>query len=344
MPALAAFAVFLHRRHAEQFDAQFGALLQVDDFEKWAAHRISALVHVAGGSWGEAERGLARLALALPMPWERLEAISAEDATNRSLIGMLRDDRWIEREGDQYFAAHDILADALAARWIFEAENAATDRVRELLAAADDADEFERSFIALERLVPHPKFSEIDGGRLIDELFALRAQDVASVLPFLVASRLLSIDEKLELLEAYPAVRERAKADRAIDIPLSALAEECAKRHLEGPDPRVATLLDLVDHALSQERASNIVLRRGYALDPDRYRDQAYRSLAYFPLAEPTHFLLVQMLRSGEAPACLEGPVRYWAQGNATAPRASFLFREWLECGGSFEAVKEPLL
>jgi hypothetical protein len=344
VPALAAFAIFLHRRHPERFDAQFGALLQVDDFEKWAAHRISVLVEAAGGNRREAERILARVAIALPMPAQRLDAINAEDAISRSVIRMLRDDRWIEHESGQYFAAHDILADALAARWIFEAESAATDRVGELLAGAVDADEFERSLIALERLASHPKFSEIEGGRLIDELFDLRPNDVVGALPQLIASQMLSVDEKLQLFHSRAPLREQAKADRAMDIPLSALAEQCAKQGLALADARVATLLDLIEHALSHKHASNIVLRRAYALDPDGFRSQAYSSLSHFPSAEPTHFLLVQMLRSGEPPRSLEAYVRYWAKCNAIAPRASFLFRRWLKSGGSIEAVEEPLL
>jgi hypothetical protein len=344
VPALAAFAVFLHRRHPDRFDTQFGALLQVDDFEKWAAHRISALVDAVGGSRGDAEPVLARIAIALPMPAQRLDAIGAEDAVGRSLIRMLRDDRWIEHEAGQYFAAHDVLADALAARWIFEADSAVTDRVGELLGGAVDADEFERCLIALERLASHPKFGEIEGGRLIDELVALRPNDVAGALSHVIASQMLSVDEKLQLFQSHALLRERARADRAMDIPLSALAEQCAKQGLGRADARVATLLDLIEHALSYEHGSNIVLRRGYALDPDRFRERAYRNLADFPGNESTHFLLVQMLRSGEPRTALEGHVVYWAQCNATSIRASFLFRQWLKDGGSTAPVEAPLL
>jgi hypothetical protein len=344
VPALAAFAVFLHRRHPRQFNTQFGALHELEDFEKWAAHRIAALVGVTGANRHEAERSLARIALSLPLPASRLEAITAENPAFRSLTRTLIDDRWIEREEGQYHAAHDVLADALAARWLFETESAATDRTLDILQHAGDADEFERNLIALERLAPHPKFGEIEGRELVAELAVRRADEVAGSLRQLLSGLLLSTEDKLDLLYEHPAIRERARTDRLLDGPVSYVAEQTAKKGLRPDDPSVAALLDLLDHATLHDQPSNMILRRAYALDPARFRTRAIGNLAFFPTAEPTHFLLVQMLRSGEPAASLESWVRYWADHNATASRASFLYRTWLEHGGSLETVAKPLL
>ena len=77
LPGLAAFALYLYRYHRARFDAQFGTLHGLDDFGKWARHRIAMLVSAATDRSAE-EAWLARLALAIPISAEHFATLRAE--------------------------------------------------------------------------------------------------------------------------------------------------------------------------------------------------------------------------------------------------------------------------
>lgn len=343
VPALAAFAVFLFRQHRRQFDAQFGALHGLDDFENWASHRIAALTARFGGD-ASIGRTLARVALDLPLPAEAFEAIEAESPLNRSLLRALIDDCWIEREDDCYIAAHDVLADALATRWLFEADHAATDRAIDLLQDAAREKRLAGVLVALERLALHPKLIEIDGAAVADQLLARHPEQALQCCGILLGGSLLSFEEKLALLHRSEALRETLK-EPIYDVGLSFLAAEAARRKLSVTQmPALATLIELLDRASQHAHMSNMVLRRAYALDPQTFRLRALANVQAFPRAEPTHFLLAQMLRSGESPESLGDAVRLWLESNGKVLRASFVYRAWLDAKGSIEAVSEPLL
>ncbi|HEX6374332.1 MAG TPA: hypothetical protein VFZ91_01280 [Allosphingosinicella sp.] len=340
VPALAAFAIFLYRRHREAFDAQFRALHGVDDFGKWAARRIAALVARPPGDRRAAERTLARIALGLPMTVERFEAIERESAESRALLIALRDDRWIEREGDCYAPAHDVLADALAARWLLEADNAATARAADLLGEAARHGELGRALIALERLAPDGRFREIDGGAVVQELVQRYPEQALASRTILLGGALLRLEQKLELLRRSEVLTADVRSHPALDVSLSHLAAEAAHRKLDAQTcPGLATLIDLLGYALDRNQYSNMILRRAYALDPPRFRDVAHANVREFPRAESTHFLLVQMLRSGEPPETLLQPVQTWLEHQGTSWRASFLYAAWLDEGGAIEVV-----
>lgn len=343
VPALAAFAIFLFRRHHRQFDVQFGALHGLDDFETWANHRIAALIGRFGGD-PSIGRVLSRIALALPLAAEAFEAIEAESALNRSLLRALMDDCWIEREDDCYFAAHDVLADALIARWVLEADHAATERAIDLLRDAARQGRLAGALIALDRLALHPKSSEIDGSAVAGQLLRHHPEQVLQCCGILLGGSLLDFEEKLDLLHGSEEFREALELP-TYDVGLSFLAAQAVRRRLSVAEvPALATLTDLLDRASEHAQSSNMVLRRAYALDPQRFRARALASIGEFPQAEPTHFLLAQMLRSGEALGELQSAVQTWLGRNATAARASFVYQAWLDAGGAVEAVSVALL
>jgi hypothetical protein len=339
VPALAAFAVFLYRHHRTRFDVQFGALLGLDDFDKWASHRIDMLVAPLANR-RTSERMLARIALSLPLPRDRVVAMSA---ANASLVDALMLDRWIEIEQDCYIAAHDVLADALAARWLFEAGHAATPHATELLEEAAAQGELASALIALERLAWHPKFGEIDGTAVVEALIARHGDQVRRSCGLLLGGSLLNLDQKLMLLDRSELIRT-AVGSPVFDSVLGHVAALVAVQKSTETPPGIRILCDLLDDACARSQSSNFVLRRAYALDPARFRDRALASLAAFPSAEPTHFLLAQMLRSGEPVEVLDEAVKRWLDSNASAWRASFVYDAWLDAGGGVEAVSEALL
>ena len=312
----------------------------MEDFDKWTIRRIGGLVASHTGDRRAAERTLARISLALPLSLDKFEAFESESEANRALIGALRDDRWIEREGDGYAAAHDVLADALAARWLFESDNAATERAADLLREAARHGNLGPALIALERLAPHPKFEEIDGAMVVDELVSRHPAETVKSLALMLAGSLLSLKEKLELLHRSDFLRERIRQDRTLDVNLSHLAAEVVYRKLAANSfPPISTLVDLLEHAWTQPQYSNQLLRRAYALDPARFRGRVHANIAAFPRAEATHFLLAQMLRSGEPPEALLYQVRLWLEYNGTSRRASHVYDAWLRAGGGIEEV-----
>ena len=341
VPALAAFAVYLFRHHRAAFDNQFGALLAIDDFASWVQHRIALLID-AGGQRHAQERMLARIGLALPCRREHLLRL-ANDETD--LIERLFTDRWIEAVDDECFAAHDVLADALVGRWLFAAEHAATERAISLLADAAERNALLPALVALERQAQDPRFGAISGasiaGMLGDRYRHLADQWCGPLLD----GRLLDFIEKLNLLNDDDLIQPMVAATPVLDVKLCRIAQEANRSPLH-PISRAHTklLADLLELALCRPQYSNMVLRRAYALDPDRFRDGALQNVRDFPRAEPTHFLLVQLLLSGEPPDQLRQQMAVWLERNDAAIRARFLYRAWFEKGGALEPVEAAML
>jgi hypothetical protein len=338
VPVLAAFAVYLFRRHRVAFDNQFGVLLNSTDFDNWARQRIKLLL---GGRQTQ-QQTLARIGLALPCSRAELDALAAGDT---NLLSRLRTDRWIEDDGALCYAAHDVLADALVGRWIFEAPHAATDRVIDLLDEAASRDALLPALIALERQAQDPRFEALCGGTIAATLHARHAAQAPQWAGILLDGRLLDFDEKLALLQIDGLIRPMVEASRALDVALCRLAGDAASlRKTPASNPQLDTLADLLELAWQAGQFSNLVLRRAYAVDPVRFRDRALRNLDDFPHAETTHYLLAQLLRSGEPPDRLHQQAVVWLERNSTTLCASFVYAAWLNADGEVDVVRAGAL
>ncbi len=341
IPALAAFALFLFRRHRSKFDRQFAALHEVEDFGKWANRRIAALSARLGTITG-GERDLARIALALPFPIDHDNALIG---TVRPLLEALLADRWIEQDQGDYVAAHDVFADALVARWLFESDQAATGRAIDLLTDAASNGDLAHALFALARLAPHPEFGEISGATVADALIKRHPKQAEDVCNILLGGPLLKYEEKLDLLSWVSFIKDRIRDKPSLRVNLSILADGAAYRKGNPSDSAALTILsELLDDACNQHQQSNIVLRRAYAFDSQRFRERAWANVRAFPNSETTHFLLVQMLRTGESVESLRGPVGTWLDRNALVLRATFVYGAWLDASGGTAAVSEALL
>lgn len=339
IPALAAFAVYLFRADRAQFNDQFGGLLATRDFESWSNKRIAALMQ--GTSFSE--RATAEIAIALPIPPDRLSRFRQ---THGDLIDRLVADRWIEYVDGNLAAAHDILADALLARWLFETESATTARVVDLLETAASAEDLPHSFIVLARLVAHPGFVGIDGQHVAQALLAMAdAKQVTASAGQILDGPLLKLQHKLDLIASLSALSQAIVHNPSLQLSVAKIAEQVGHARKHGEDLTVpAAVGDLLDLACWQGRESNYVLRRAFAFDPERFRERAFANIALFPVVEKTHFLIAEMLRSGECPDAMREAVQNWIKANSRVACASFVYKAWLDAGGERDAVHEPLL
>ena len=339
VPVLAAFAVYLFRRHRAAFDNQFGGLLNIGGFDKWAQQRISLLL----GDGGQAQQQtLARIGLALPCSRTKLNGLVAGDT---ELLSRLTTDRWIESDNDICYAAHDVLADALVGRWIFEAPHAATERVIDLLDEAARRDALLPALIALERQAQDPRFEALSGAAIAAALRSRHGAQAPQWAGILLDGRLLDFDEKLALLQIDGLIRPIVATSNILDVQLCRLAGEAAAlRQTPATNPRIGTLADLLELAWQAGQMSNLVLRRAYAIAPARFRDRALRNVDDFPRSETTHYMLTQLLRSGEPPDGLRQQVGNWLIGNATTLRASFVVAAWLNAQGDGDVVRAGAL
>lgn len=339
VPVLAAFAVYLFRRHRAAFDSQFGGLLNADGFDAWMQQRIILLL--AGGGQAQ-QQTLARIGLALPCSRAELDELAGGDT---NLLSRLLTDRWIEDDGALCYAAHDVLADALVGRWIFEAPHAATDRVIDLLDEAAGRDALLPALIALERQAQDPRFKALCGETIAATLHARHAAQAPQWAGILLDGRLLDFDEKLALLQIDGLIRPIVEASGSLDVQLCRLAGEAASlRQTPAINPRTEALVDLLELTWQAGQLSNLVLRRAYSLDPMRFRERALQNIETYPRSETTHYMLTQLLRSGESPDHLSQQVAVWLERNRTALCASFVYKAWLDAKGDRDIVREAAL
>lgn len=120
VPAIAAFAVFLFRQYPERFDAQFSQIHQGDDFAVWVDKRLNLALSVHGLGDSSTRRPLAALAARLPLSLDEHNALRGLNDETTRIYDLLQSDRWIESDAEDVAAAHDIFADAITARYVFE--------------------------------------------------------------------------------------------------------------------------------------------------------------------------------------------------------------------------------
>lgn len=333
IPALAAFAVYLFRNDRPQFDTQFGALLADNDFQSWSSRRIAGLIR--NTLYGE--RSLAEIALALPVPPDSQELF--QEAYG-DLVDRLLADRWIEYVDGHLAAAHDILADALLARWLFEAETATTVRAISLLSSAAAAQALPNALTVFARLATHPGFTAIDGRQVLQALLATHHEQVATSAGEFFRSAFLKAQDKLDLIANIPDVAETIKTNSRLRVGLVKLAEQVVNIRNDGEELRVPAVFgDLLEEACSKSERPDLFLRNAFLFDPARFRERAFASIAVHPYSETTCYMIALMLRSGEAPETMREPLCNWLNRNLWYPRARGLYQAWFAAGGDKDVV-----
>ena len=339
LPVLAAFAVFLFKQYREKFDAQFGQIHRGDDFAQWAEKRLRLALQARGLAEQSTRRPLATIAARLPLRADEYLSLRSLNNDTVRLLDILQDDRWIEPDGEGRAAAHDIFADAIIARYVFEATQTVTDRAGDVLTDAMEAGAFERALIAFNRLAAHKQFDEIDGLAIIRRAHARNPGPVINARDLLLQVRIPSYQTCIRLLGALPDLANAVAADESCDLLLSYLAEDAAASKGEvWCDEAKRILQPLLDRAIARHVQSNTVVRRALRLLPERHRDRALEWIRSAPTRSETHFLFVAWLGAGLSIEDISADIVTWlfCGGNAD-PKASFVFRAWLDAAAKLD-------
>ncbi len=344
LPVMAAFAAFLYRRHRARFDEQFANLAEVRDFSDWAATRLKSIEdHFKGRP---VQRMLAELAVRLPMTMDETEAFRAASDLNHDLFEVLKADRWVEPDGDAFSAAHDVLADAMLARYLSAVPGGEQDRLHDLLFRALADDRLGRSLTVIDRLGQHSVFEHLSGRRAVEALARLDRSKMLTQLPVLAASRLLRPIDLIELLANSEDMREQVAMAPEAHLAIARAAEWAATkgRHDVARALAEAALGGPLSSAVGWPHNRNIHLRCAYVFDPARYSAAVLDRLAREPDLIDSHYLMVALLKGSHPPQEVGPLLEVWLNANAAATKASFVYRSWLDATGDGEAVRGSVL
>jgi hypothetical protein len=339
LPVLAAFAVFLFKQYPEKFDVQFGQIHQGDDFVGWAGKRLRLALSAQGLDDFSTRRPLAALAARLPLSVDEYHRLRADSDETSRLLNLLKDDRWIESDGEGIAAAHDIFADAIIARYLFEAEGTTTDRTGDVLSDAMDAGAFDRALIALNRLGAHKQFSTIDGFAAIRRVHGRNPSPVVMAHKMLLKTRIPNYETPIRLLKALPDVASAIAADGSCDGLVAYLAESTAVSKDRAWRNESSQILEpFLDLGVERTRWSNIVVRRALRLLPERYRQAAIAWIRSQPTRSETHFLFVAWLRTELSLDEITSDIDIWlVNGGRFDLKASFVFSAWLDAAAKLD-------
>jgi hypothetical protein len=339
LPVMAAFAVFLFTEYPEEFNAQFGQIHHGDDFATWANKRLKLALSAQGLDDSSTQRPLAVLAARLPLLAGEYHSLRGRNDETARLLDLLKADRWIETDGDGIAAAHDIFADVIIARYIFESEATTTDRTGDVLSDAMDAGAFDRALIALNRLAAHKQFNKIDGFAAIRRVHGRNPLPVVMAHKILLKTRIPNYETPIRLLKALPDVASIIAADGSCDGLVAYLAESTAASKDEAWRNESSQILEpFLDLGVERTRWSNIVVRRALRLLPERYRQAAIAWIRGQPKRSETHFLFVAWLRCGLPLNEIASDLDIWlVNGGRIDSKASFVFSAWLDAAAKLD-------
>jgi hypothetical protein len=332
LPVLAAFAVYLFEQHRGEFDAQFGQIHRGDDFGAWADKRLKLALDARGIDDHSTRRLLALLAARLPIAINDLIRLRSSDEPTSRLLDLLLDDRWIEPAAHGLTAAHDIFADVIVSRYIFEASPTVTQRVGDVLSDAVEVGAFERALISINRLAAHKRFREIDGPSVIKRAHSRSASTVIEARQLLLRIALPNERTSVRILEELPDVAAAIAGDMSCDGFISYLAELVAdSEEGEWRSKAALVLQPFLDQAVERPHPSNMVVRRALRLLPTRFRDRALAWIRREPTRSETHFLLVAWMRSELPLDEISVELAIWlSQRGHFDPKASFVIPAYL--------------
>jgi hypothetical protein len=353
LPILAAFALFLYRRDPKQFNVQFGDLKEVQDFREWMKRRLKIVLQEQHGSQeNEAARHLAMLSLRLPMAKSEADDLADRSPVDRSLLEMMRTDRWIEDSGDNIVAVHDVFADAMVGHYVFETRAVAHGRIAELLRAAIEQDFLTRALLAIDRLIGYPAFDAVDGTAIVRALIVRAPAEAIAAHERLLRGRLVSDRGKVVLLAEYPELYSAVLANRDCDVAVSHIADTLARMRRSDPVANASfvrsaegIIAPLLAPGLANPHPSNMLLRRAFALMPGTYRGAVLDRITNEPIAIQTHYLLVAWLYAGCPTDEIVSQIGTWLSANAArSPKTSFAVRAWLDADGQRDLIDRHVL
>ena len=219
-PALAAFAAFLYQKQHEQFIRQFSNLAGLHDFQTWVNRRLDNLINrlAAAPDRGALNRRLATSIAHLPLPLAERDTITDGSDLERALFEHLEMDGWIELVDGMVLIAHDVFADSILLRYLFQHPSVATQRTRDLMRNSIENGYLDRALHSLGRLADHAVFDTINRYSIIEELKEKDRPGLLSVVDAVMYSRFLLPQDKIVLIGTDEAIRAAAERNEKVSL------------------------------------------------------------------------------------------------------------------------------
>ena len=219
-PALAAFAAFLYQKQHEQFIRQFSNLAGLHDFQTWVNRRLDNLINrlAAAPDRGALNRRLATSIAHLPLPLAERDTITDGSDLERALFEHLEMDGWIELVDGMVLIAHDVFADSILLRYLFQHPSVATQRTRDLMRNSIENGYLDRALHSLGRLADHAVFDTINRYSIIEELKEKDRPGLLSVVDAVMYSRFLLPQDKIVLIGTDEAIRAAAERNEKASL------------------------------------------------------------------------------------------------------------------------------
>ncbi|HZY96248.1 MAG TPA: nuclease-related domain-containing protein [Candidatus Cybelea sp.] len=341
-PVLAAFAVFLFQRDRENFDEQFSGLRREDDFAVWVNRRLRFALSARGVKGTAADRLLAVVAICLPLSFADCETLRKMGDHAADILEVLEWDRWIERDGDRRVAAHDIFADTIIARYVFQNSVAVTDRLGDVLMDALRLGALGRALVALGRVSAWGDLDAIDGAQIVTRLYRWSSAEVLKNRVGLFTSPLITPRSAMSILDDHPDLSEAIRDDPRCYGRLAYLAGRIARSDDEKSRGDAAeSIAPLLDAALKRNIRYLLVLREALPLLPERYRDRALAWITQHPTRPDTRYILVAWMRAGLPLREISAFLDVWLAARAvTEPETYSVLWNWHKAGGALADVE----
>ena len=322
-------------------------LLQEEKFGDWVRMRLERSL---GQALPEDERErLAQLMTMLPLPAALLD--DPENFPFATLIKGLKRDGWIEEQTrepgsdeQELRAIHDVVADQLLLSYLSESGTDVLSFLRTLLRVGRRHGQLNRVLRALARIGNEAEVSAVNWWRLFSGDLDRAATDWQSAVPALLRLPLLSIDQKVELLDRHGAAWNDALGSTSVQDALGTFARYLLDGGTVVDSATPERLRVWFCQASGQIGESNYLLTYGLQLFPDELRTPALAWFKRYPLDEQTHYLLVAWIKAIDDLPCVQDAVVRWLKGNTDSQKASFVYKSWLDAGGDFAAVSHLML
>jgi hypothetical protein len=333
----AAFAVYVFQQHKLDFETHLKHLVGEQGFSSWARRRLQIL-EASFPVGSQPAKILADLAFQLPITLAEASGIRERGGTEADLLERLKNDLWIEEHEGALVAAHDVFADAIAARYIFEAGRSAKDRAVTILRSALLNGYFEKAIASFIRLGSHPDYNNIDRLEIVKEFLVTDEERLLIHSASLIRFGLLSKREILTLLAGHTSLRSRVLEDSNCDIAVARLAQYVntslrtdAKNNTDFRQLTVNVLTPFLDKAIARNRGSDFIIGQALLLDQERYRNLALTRLKNGTQGSRTGLLIEAWLKSDLPILDVEDEFKEWfSVYGESLSGAAFVYRAFL--------------
>ena len=341
-------AVFLATLHLEGRWEDLRELLDEGDFAAWIRKRIQ--LTFAGAVGLELEHDLALLFALFPLTDDAHQRLY--ESSFGGLLRRLEVDGWIEPakadlgEVTYWATLHDVFADRVTLRYLGMDRAGAAAFVRELLRKAVELGCLRSALISMQRLAMWPEVAAMGWFQIFEHEMAASPEDWKPVRDLLLFTPLLSPPDCIRLLGCSPAVWEGAETEVELQNRIGWLA-----RWLRSEEGRPVTaeltpvLKPFLLLACRHVTTSNFVLTQALEFSPEDVRDVAFGWLTEHPLLFQSHYVMVAWLDARLGPEQIQPCVESWVGRHGSSVwNATFVYRAWLDVGGSLASVRENLL